>query len=86
MNQLSLWINFILSVMTMDVYGLTTDLAQMDKPTKCTLERSYKMIGYNCADLNLKDIPQYLKSNVEVSILELFVNSLSHGTERQLFN
>lgn len=67
MNQFSFWLSFIVIVASVD--GLTTMISERDKPTKCTLERSYKMLGYNCANLDLKIIPQYLKTNVEVSIL-----------------
>lgn len=39
--------------------GLTGDQTQ-----RCTLERYQKMVGYNCADLKLKEVPQYLKSGL----------------------
>lgn len=33
---------------------------------RCDLERAYNMIGYYCANRDLRDVPQYLKSDVEV--------------------
>lgn len=33
----------------------------------CTMERAYKMVGYVCSNLNLKEIPQHLRSGLEVS-------------------
>ncbi|XP_058830301.1 relaxin receptor 2 [Topomyia yanbarensis] len=50
---------------------LPTDVA---KPQHCLLERIYKMVGYNCANLNLKEIPQSLKSNLQ--ILDLSFNRI----------
>lgn len=32
----------------------------------CTLERVYRLIGYDCANMNLKEIPQHLKTSLEV--------------------
>ncbi|XP_055602600.1 chondroadherin [Uranotaenia lowii] len=46
--------------------GFATLASELDKPQRCTLERSYKMVGYNCANLNLKEIPQSLKSTLEI--------------------
>lgn len=37
-----------------------------DMTKRCILERYQKMIGYNCADLKLKEIPQNLKSNLQI--------------------
>lgn len=36
-------------------------------PKTCTMERVYKMVGYVCSNLNLKEIPQHLRSSLEVS-------------------
>ncbi|XP_053674290.1 toll-like receptor 4 [Anopheles nili] len=46
--------------------GFATLPTELDRPQRCQLERTYKMIGYNCANLNLKEIPQWLKSNLEI--------------------
>lgn len=54
--------------------GMVTLATEMDKTKRCQLERSYKMIGYNCANLDLKEIPQSLKSNLE--ILDLSYNRI----------
>lgn len=45
-----------------------------DMTKRCTLERYQKMIGYNCADLKLKEIPQNLKSGL--LILDLSFNRI----------
>lgn len=37
--------------------------------TKCEIERTYKMLGYDCVKLELKEVPKYLKSSTEVSLL-----------------
>lgn len=47
--------------------GIATLATEMDKPQRCQQERTYKMVGYNCANLGLKQIPQILKSNLQVS-------------------
>lgn len=46
--------------------GFATLATELDKPQRCQLERTYKMVGYNCANLGLKQIPQSLKSNLEI--------------------
>lgn len=44
------------------------DVAQLDlTPKSCTMERAFRMLGYVCSNLNLKEVPQFLKSGVEVS-------------------
>lgn len=57
----------MLSLLVIGSNGITTTISEIDTPRKCTLERSYKKVGYNCAALNLRTVPQHLKSNVEVS-------------------
>ncbi|XP_052894636.1 chaoptin-like [Anopheles moucheti] len=46
--------------------GFATLPTELDRPQRCLLERTYKMVGYNCANLNLKEIPQSLKSSLEI--------------------
>lgn len=42
------------------------DLA-LTLPSKfCVMERVKRMLAYNCHDLRLKEVPQYMKSSVEV--------------------
>lgn len=45
--------------------GLINDETKVQK--SCTVERVYKMVGYVCSNLNLKEIPQHLRSGLEVS-------------------
>lgn len=40
---------------------------EVNMPKSCTMERVYKMVGYVCSNLNLKEIPQHLRSGLEVS-------------------
>lgn len=47
---------------------------EVNVPKTCTMERVYKMVGYVCSNLNLKEIPQNLRSGLEVSILTLNSN------------
>lgn len=65
MNQFATWIFFaVLSVITQQALSI----ADLDKPRKhCTLERVHKMLGYNCAKLELREFPKNLKSSTEVS-------------------
>uniref|UniRef100_A0A182RDJ9 Leucine rich immune protein (Coil-less) n=1 Tax=Anopheles funestus TaxID=62324 RepID=A0A182RDJ9_ANOFN len=46
--------------------GFATLPTELDRTQRCQLERTYKMVGYNCANLNLKEIPQTLKSSLEI--------------------
>ncbi|XP_058459365.1 uncharacterized protein LOC131435467 isoform X2 [Malaya genurostris] len=54
--------------------GFATLATELDRPMRCQLERTYRMVGYNCANLNLKEIPQTLKSNLQ--ILDLSFNRI----------
>lgn len=36
---------------------------------RCFVDRVHKMIAYNCASLGLKEIPKYLKTTTEVSLI-----------------
>lgn len=54
--------------------GFATLPTELDRTQRCHLERTYKMVGYNCANLNLKEIPQWLKTNLE--ILDLSFNRI----------
>lgn len=67
MNQFTVWIFFaVLSITTNFCIGI----ADINRPPKhCIMERAHRMIGYNCAKLDLRDIPTYLKSSTEVSNL-----------------
>lgn len=51
--------------------GLAADLPAKEEPIKkktyCVSERVYRMNGYDCSNMNLRDVPQNLKTNVEVS-------------------
>uniref|UniRef100_A0A6B2EDP0 Putative membrane glycoprotein lig-1 n=1 Tax=Phlebotomus kandelakii TaxID=1109342 RepID=A0A6B2EDP0_9DIPT len=46
--------------------ALTPRDADLEAPKRCNLERVFKRIGYNCAKLDLKEIPQYLKGSMEI--------------------
>lgn len=49
-------------------YAMTTLITaknEMERPQRCYPEKVYKRSGYNCANINLKEIPQYMK-NMEV--------------------
>lgn len=52
------------------VYGeAVTSIGMIDDGTSktCTMERVDKMIGYVCSNLNFKEIPQHLRTGLEVS-------------------
>lgn len=49
----------------------------------CTMERVYKMIGYYCSNLNLKEIPQHLRSSLEVCENYIFQFSTTISTMSQ---
>lgn len=67
----------LLRVFLILVFGLilesTRTVAGIDMaltlPSKfCIMERVKRMLGYNCSDLKLKEVPQYMKSGVEVCL------------------
>lgn len=55
------------AVTSFGLVPVTTHEEMMNAPTTCTMERVYKMLGYVCTNLNLKEIPQHLRSSLEVS-------------------
>lgn len=56
----------VLSIITKPALGI----ADLNKPPKhCVMERTHRMVGYNCAKLELRDVPTNLKSSTEVSKL-----------------
>lgn len=55
-------------------------------PKSCTMERVFKMVGYDCADMNLKEVPQYLRTNLQVSVeLKEFRRRFSEVTWKNMF-
>lgn len=42
--------------------------ASLEAPAvrQCELQRAYKMLGYSCANMNLREVPQHLKADVGV--------------------
>lgn len=70
MLQTRLWLDVIVCIaLIKTVFAVTTSIEALDsKPKRCSLERIAKMMGYTCSDLNLKDIPQNLKTGIEVRI------------------
>lgn len=41
-------------------------------PKTCTMDRVFKMVGYDCTNMNLKEIPQHLRTNLQVSFAPAF--------------
>uniref|UniRef100_A0A182PDJ6 Leucine rich immune protein (Coil-less) n=1 Tax=Anopheles epiroticus TaxID=199890 RepID=A0A182PDJ6_9DIPT len=46
--------------------GFATLPTELGRTQRCQLDRTYNMVGYSCANLNLKEIPQTLKSSLEI--------------------
>lgn len=40
--------------------------------TFCNADRVFRLFGYDCSNMNLKDVPQHLRASVEVSKLFIF--------------
>ena len=60
----------VLSVITNTSVGLT----DFNKKSKlCNMERVHRMVGYNCAGLDLGKIPDYLKASTEVRLAEIIL-------------
>lgn len=80
MNQFKTWIILVvLSIITKCSLGLT----DLNKPASyCVLERVHKMVGYNCAKLELRTIPTYLKSSTEVRKVSLKACSMKTACKK----
>uniref|UniRef100_U5EE05 Putative membrane glycoprotein lig-1 n=1 Tax=Corethrella appendiculata TaxID=1370023 RepID=U5EE05_9DIPT len=67
-NLYSFQLNILLLLFIInETIGFATLPADLDKPKKCSFERTYKLTGYNCENLNLKEIPQTgLRTNFEI--------------------
>lgn len=69
MKIIKSWISFLLFVgYSQCIMGLGTALDVLDRPKRCQLERIAKMIGYTCTGLDLREVPQNLKTGMEVSL------------------
>lgn len=70
MKMIKTWTSFLLLVgYSQCIMGLGTALDVLDvlqRPKKCQLERIAKMIGYTCTALDLREVPQSLKTGMEV--------------------
>uniref|UniRef100_A0A1L8E314 Putative membrane glycoprotein lig-1 n=1 Tax=Nyssomyia neivai TaxID=330878 RepID=A0A1L8E314_9DIPT len=81
------WLLLIFSAVPLG--ALTPRTTDLDIPKRCNLERVFKRIGYNCAKLDLKEIPQNLKSSMEIldasynRIRDLNPSSLGRYTDIQ---
>lgn len=64
MNKFATWLIFaVLSITSQTTHGI----ADLNKVSKyCIMERAHKMLGYNCAKLELREVPTYIKSSTEV--------------------
>lgn len=70
-------LHLVIAYLLVNIYRYTmamTSLVNLPKeempgltPKTCVMERAYKMLGYSCTHLDLTEIPQNLKSGVEVS-------------------
>lgn len=70
MKVIKAWISFLLLVgYSQCIMGLATALDVLDvlhRPKRCQLERIAKMIGSSCTALDLREVPQNLKTGIEV--------------------
>lgn len=47
-------------------------------PKTCSMDRVYKMIGYDCSDMRLNEVPQHLRTNVQVKNQTKRIHHLFH--------
>jgi hypothetical protein len=64
MNAFGVWILFALLTVSCRSIDALTNLNQ--PPKRCIMERVHRMIGYNCAKLELREIPKTIKTSTEV--------------------
>lgn len=82
-----LFFKLIIVCFCQNTFSIGTSIEVLEKPKKCALERIAKMMGYTCSNLNLKDVPQNLKTGIQVldlshnRIRELKVNSYKLYTD-----
>lgn len=73
MNNFVTWIVFTLIISS---FKDTLGFIDPNKPRRCETERVKRMLGYVCTNLNLQDIPTYLKESTEVSYLNYLTKKL----------
>lgn len=56
---------YLAVLFNLEVHSLAS-LELEDYPKVCVLERVYKKVGYVCSHLDLKEVPQYLKTSLQV--------------------
>lgn len=70
--NIAVWflVPFVLCNFIDGTVGLAADLPPKEEPAAkksfCVSERVYRMNGYDCSNMNLRDVPQNLKTGVEV--------------------
>lgn len=90
MKMIKAWTSFLLLVgYSQCIMGLGTALDLIDvlqRPKKCQLERIAKMIGYTCTALDLREVPQSLKTGIEVSWFQNKneIQAIQNCTQHQL--
>lgn len=80
----------VLNALNNGVYGLVDSVVPTAKdevliPKKCVYDRIYGMLGADCAKMDLKDVPTYLRSNIGVSqpvAKHIFRVSITHTHRR----
>lgn len=72
MKRFATWVIFaVLSI----AFRATHGIADLNKVSRfCVMERAHKMLGYNCAKLELRSVPTYIKSSTEVRKKLVLVN------------
>lgn len=59
----------VMALLRLTLMFTTVLSLELPVPNKyCTMERVQRMLAYNCYDLRLKDVPQYMRSGVEVRV------------------
>uniref|UniRef100_A0A336LUZ4 CSON001690 protein n=1 Tax=Culicoides sonorensis TaxID=179676 RepID=A0A336LUZ4_CULSO len=68
----------ILASFIHDTACISSTIAELERPKRCTMERLAKMMGYTCAGMNYNEVPKNLKTGIEV--LDLSQNRIRELT------
>lgn len=64
MDKFKIWTLFVFLFVTIN---LSQGIADLEKKNKyCVKQRSHKMVGYDCAKLDLREVPKKLQTSTEV--------------------
>lgn len=66
---------YLAAIFNLEVLSLAS-VELVEYPKMCIMERAYKKLGYVCSHMDLKEVPQFLKTSLQVCTFFCFFFNL----------